>query len=159
MTKSLNTRLVHAGEHAPSAQGYTPTSLPVHASSTFFYPTLDALEAAFEKGGENVTYARHGNPSTNAFETLMAVINTPCALWQVAPMVLPSGRTASIEYTTFPIFNDREKKHQLVALARHEFPESVQCDEGKPAIQKASTLQWIDLGKGTPTFSKSRSAA
>ncbi|MEO6062200.1 MAG: PLP-dependent aspartate aminotransferase family protein [Thermoflexales bacterium] len=74
MSKSLNTRLIHAGEHAPAAQGFTPTSLPVHASATFFYPTLDALEAAFEKGGENVTYARHGNPTTNAFETLMADI-------------------------------------------------------------------------------------
>lgn len=94
-----------------------------------------------------------------AFETLMAVINTPCALWQVAPMVLPNGRTASIEYTTFPIFNDREHKHQLVALARHEFPDSVQCDDGKPAIQKASTLKWLDLGKGTPSFGKTKSAA
>lgn len=72
MTFSLPTRLVRAGEHAPSALGYTPTSLPVHASATYFYPTLDALEDAFAQGGERVTYARHGNPTTHALETLLA---------------------------------------------------------------------------------------
>ncbi len=72
MTHSLNTRLVRTGEHVPSALGYTPTSMPIHASTTFFYPNLDALERAFEAGGEQVTYARAGNPTTNAFEALMA---------------------------------------------------------------------------------------
>ncbi|MBX7212911.1 MAG: PLP-dependent transferase [Thermoflexales bacterium] len=72
MPHALNTRLVHTGEHQPTAQGYTPTALPVHASATFYYPDLDALTGAFERGGDAVTYARHGNPSTHALETLIA---------------------------------------------------------------------------------------
>ncbi|MEQ1755386.1 MAG: diguanylate cyclase [Micropepsaceae bacterium] len=94
-----------------------------------------------------------------AFETLMALVTTPCALWQMAPMVLPNGRKATIEYTTFPLYHDREQKHQFICLARHQFADSVKCD-GTPSIQKASMLKWLDLGKGVPNFDgKAKSAA
>lgn len=65
----LNTRLVHTGEHDRAQQtGYVPTSLPIHASTTFVYHTLAELDDAFARGGDRMTYARHGNPTTNALE-------------------------------------------------------------------------------------------
>ena len=78
MTHHLTTRLVHAGEHpragAPAGNAYTPTSMPIHASSTFFYNTAEELDAAFERGGDAMNYARHGNPTTNALEAVMVDI-------------------------------------------------------------------------------------
>lgn len=93
-----------------------------------------------------------------AFDTIMAIINTPCALWQVAPTVLSNGKAATVEFTTFPMFHERENRYQFLAFARHQFSDSVQSD-GRVNIMKASALQWLDLGKGVPAFGKSKTAA
>jgi cystathionine gamma-synthase/methionine-gamma-lyase len=66
----LATRLVHAGERNP-APAATPTATPIYTSATYSYPTLDALEAAFE-GGAGYVYTRYGNPTVAAFEQAMA---------------------------------------------------------------------------------------
>lgn len=93
-----------------------------------------------------------------AFETIMAIINTPCALWQIAPTVLSNGKAATVEFTTFPMFHERENKYQFLAYAKHQFADSVQSD-GQVHIMKAAALKWLDLGKGTPAFGKSKTAA
>ncbi|HEU5086680.1 MAG TPA: PLP-dependent transferase, partial [Roseiflexaceae bacterium] len=66
----LATRLVHAGERNP-APAAMPTATPIYTSATYSYPTLDALEAAFE-GGAGYVYTRYGNPTVAAFEQAMA---------------------------------------------------------------------------------------
>jgi hypothetical protein len=95
---------------------------------------------------------------TRAFEAIMAIINTPCALWQVAPTILSNGKAATVEFTTFPMFNERENKYQFLAFAKHQFADSVQSD-GKVHIMKAAALKWLDLGKGMPAFGKCKTAA
>jgi cystathionine gamma-synthase/methionine-gamma-lyase len=66
----LATSLVHAGERAapPAA---TPTATPIYTSATYLYPTLDALDAAFETG-DGYVYTRYGNPTVAAFEQAVA---------------------------------------------------------------------------------------
>ncbi len=68
----LSTRIVHAGERTPGAQGFTPTSAPIHTSTTFLYPSAEALDEAFVAGGDQVTYSRWGNPTVQSLEALMA---------------------------------------------------------------------------------------
>lgn len=71
----FDTRLVHAGERPArraEAPRYTPTSAPIHTSTTFLYPTVEALDEAFASGGEQVTYTRWGNPTVQTLEALMA---------------------------------------------------------------------------------------
>lgn len=68
----ISTRLVHAGERARATNSFVPTSAPIHTSTTFLYPTAEALDQAFEAGGDQVVYTRWGNPTVQAFETAMA---------------------------------------------------------------------------------------
>lgn len=62
----LATGLVHAGERAP-APAAIPTATPIYTSTTYLYPNLAALDAAFEQGAGYV-YTRYGNPTVVALE-------------------------------------------------------------------------------------------
>lgn len=66
----LETSLVHAGERlgAPVAQ---PTTTPIYGSTTYLYPSLAQLDAAFASG-EGFLYTRYGNPTVVALETAIA---------------------------------------------------------------------------------------
>ncbi len=68
----LSTRIVHAGERSSRAHGFTPTSAPIHTSTTYLYPSAEALDEAFVAGGDHVTYTRWGNPTVQSLEALMA---------------------------------------------------------------------------------------
>jgi len=89
----------------------------------------------------------------------MAAISTPCGIWQVSRALLAAGKSALIEFTTFPMFHERENKTQLITLARHQFEDGAKSDDGRVSIQKATSKSWIDLGKGVPASSRSQSAA
>lgn len=94
-----------------------------------------------------------------SFDTLMRVIGTPCGLWLTSPVVLPNGKTAMIEFTTFPMFHERENKNQLLCLARHAFADNARSTDGSLSVRKAASLSWIDLGRGVPASDRNRSAA
>ncbi|NCC34275.1 MAG: PLP-dependent transferase [Chloroflexia bacterium] len=66
----LETSLVHAGERT-AAPVATPTVTPIYTSTTYLYPTLDELDAAFVSG-EGYFYTRYGNPTVAAFEQALA---------------------------------------------------------------------------------------
>ncbi|MCL6512415.1 MAG: PLP-dependent aspartate aminotransferase family protein [Anaerolineae bacterium] len=71
----FDTRLVHAGERPADRAGWssaTPTSAPIHASTTYLYPTAEALDEAFAAGGDRAVYTRWGNPTVQALEAAMA---------------------------------------------------------------------------------------
>lgn len=56
--------------------GGTPTTQPIHASTTYLHRDSDALDAAFNgklpDGQPAFVYARQGNPNANTFEAIMA---------------------------------------------------------------------------------------
>jgi cystathionine gamma-synthase len=68
---SMATSLVHAGERAPAPQEI-PTSTPIYTSTTYVYPSFDALDAAFERG-DGYVYTRYGNPTVAALERAVAL--------------------------------------------------------------------------------------
>jgi cystathionine beta-lyase/cystathionine gamma-synthase len=76
----LLTRLVHHGEGDPPLG--QPTSMPIYASATYTYETMDDIDKVF--GGEipGYIYTRYGNPTVNEFEKVMRDLEegvTACA--------------------------------------------------------------------------------
>jgi cystathionine gamma-synthase len=68
----IATSVVHTGERAPAPQA-TPTTTPIYTSATYLYPSLDALDAAFERG-DGYVYTRYGNPTVAALEQAVTAI-------------------------------------------------------------------------------------
>lgn len=68
----LETSLVHAGERAAPPQA-APTTTPIYTASTYLYPTLAELDAAFASGS-GYLYARYGNPTVAALESAVAAV-------------------------------------------------------------------------------------
>ena len=75
------TELVHSGEPRTPPVGQ-PTSMPIYASSTFTYESMDEFDKVF--GGEipGYVYTRYGNPTVAGFEAMLRTIEdgkTACA--------------------------------------------------------------------------------
>lgn len=68
----IETSLVHAGERAGAPRA-TPTATPIYTATTYLYPSLDELEAAFASG-EGYLYTRYGNPTVAALEAAVAAV-------------------------------------------------------------------------------------
>lgn len=66
----LETRLVHAGERARAPKA-TPSTTPIYTATTYLYPSLAELDAAFESG-DGYLYTRYGNPTVAALEAALA---------------------------------------------------------------------------------------
>ena len=67
------TTLVHAGDRRPLGN-YIPVSTPIFASSSFFYPAMEELADVFADRRPGETYARMGNPTSNALEEQVAAV-------------------------------------------------------------------------------------
>src|SRR5690349_18994188 len=61
----IQTQVVHAGERRTLPAG-EPTSIPIYASATYTYESMDEMDRVF--GGElpGYVYTRHGNPTVDA---------------------------------------------------------------------------------------------
>jgi cystathionine gamma-synthase/methionine-gamma-lyase len=70
----LETSLVHAGERTPAPRA-TPTTTPIYTATTYLYPTLAELDAAFASG-EGYSYTRYGNPTVAALAEAVAAAET-----------------------------------------------------------------------------------
>jgi len=68
----LETSLVHAGERAAAPQA-VPTTTPIYTTSTYLYPSLAELDAAFASGS-GYLYSRYGNPTVAALENAITAI-------------------------------------------------------------------------------------
>lgn len=68
---SIDTEVVHAGERS-SVPLSIPSSMPIYATSTFTYGSMEELDRAL--GGEinDYTYLRYGNPTTGALQSAIA---------------------------------------------------------------------------------------
>lgn len=71
--KSIYTQAVHAGERAPPPDFLT-VSTPVYNAATYFYPSMDDLDAVFVGTKKGYVYTRYGNPTNNALEKAVAVL-------------------------------------------------------------------------------------
>src|SRR5437763_1348586 len=77
----IATQLVHTGEREPPPAG-RPTSLPIYASATYTYDSMDEIDKVFAREIPDYIYTRYGNPTVAAFEKVMQTIEaggTACA--------------------------------------------------------------------------------
>ena len=67
----LNTRAVHAGDRKRSGS-WVPVTTPIHTAVSYFYDDTADLERVFANEIPGPNYARHGNPTNEALEELVA---------------------------------------------------------------------------------------
>lgn len=92
-----------------------------------------------------------------AYDSALAMIKLPCALWQKTPSTLPDGQSVLFEYTVFPVLDDKANKHQLLILVNHQLAEGGRLD-GAPEFKRATIFKWLDLGEGTLANDQSAAA-
>ncbi len=71
-SKKIDTLLAHAGR-APE-ENFGIVNPPVYHASTVLHPTVAALEEAGRNRYDQVTYGRHGTPTSFAFEAAVAAV-------------------------------------------------------------------------------------
>lgn len=69
--RHVETIAVHAGERAEPAD-FTATVAPIHATSSFSYPSAADQEAVFADERPGFVYTRYGNPTVAALESTIA---------------------------------------------------------------------------------------
>jgi cystathionine beta-lyase/cystathionine gamma-synthase len=70
---SIYTQAVHA-EGRRVASDFMSVSTPIYNSSTYFYESMDDLDAVFAGTKKGYVYTRHGNPTNRALEKALAVL-------------------------------------------------------------------------------------
>ncbi len=65
-TKAIHTAAYHTVFHGD------PLSYPIFQTSSFGFESLEELDAFYEEPGSGFAYSRAGNPTVNAFESVMA---------------------------------------------------------------------------------------
>jgi cystathionine beta-lyase/cystathionine gamma-synthase len=69
----IATQLVHAGERQKIPVGQ-PVAMPVYATSTFTYDSMEEMDKVFAGEIPGYVYTRHGNPTLAALEEAMRTI-------------------------------------------------------------------------------------
>lgn len=71
----LDTKAVHAGDRKRTGS-WIPVTTPIHTATTYFYEDAAQLDRVF--GGEiaGPSYSRHGNPTNQALEELIASLES-----------------------------------------------------------------------------------
>jgi len=71
-TSDIETQLVHAGERSATPAGQ-PTSMPIYASATYTYESMEEIDQVFAGDRPGYIYTRYGNPTVNAFAAAMQI--------------------------------------------------------------------------------------
>jgi len=69
----IHTQAVHAGDRK-KAGPHVPVTTPIHASSSFFYESMEQLERVLGQEEKGYSYGRYENPTTSALEELIATL-------------------------------------------------------------------------------------
>jgi cystathionine gamma-synthase/methionine-gamma-lyase len=77
----IATHLVQSGARGEAPKG-KPTSIPIYASATYTYESMDEIDKVFAGETPDYIYTRYGNPTVAAFENVMRKVEagaTACA--------------------------------------------------------------------------------
>jgi cystathionine beta-lyase/cystathionine gamma-synthase len=74
--KSIHTRAVHTGDRRRNSGGFIPVTTPIHTAVSYFYDDAADLERVFAGDLAGPNYSRHGNPTNEALEELMASLES-----------------------------------------------------------------------------------
>lgn len=69
----MTTQLVHAGERRAQPAGL-PVAMPIYATSTFTYASMEEIDAVFNGELNDYVYSRNGNPNVAALEDALNLI-------------------------------------------------------------------------------------
>jgi cystathionine gamma-synthase len=76
----LQTRAVHVGDRKRTGS-WIPVTTPIHTATSYFYDDMADLERVFAGEMPGWNYSRHGNPTNEALEELMASLESGgCAM-------------------------------------------------------------------------------
>src|ERR1700685_4437211 len=74
---SIHTRAVHTGDRKRTGgSAFTPITTPIHTAVSYFYDDTADLERVFANEIPGPNYARHGNPTNEALEELVASLES-----------------------------------------------------------------------------------
>ena len=79
-----------------------------------------------------------------AFDSAFVMLSRPCGLWQVMPALTASGRLISLEYTGFPVFDERRGQALIVSFGRHSMAEAPRVVQVRHAIEWV----WLEIKSG-----------
>jgi cystathionine gamma-synthase/methionine-gamma-lyase len=71
----LHTRAIHVGDRKRTAS-WIPVTTPIHTATSYFYNETADLERVFAGEMPGWNYSRHGNPTNQALEELMASLES-----------------------------------------------------------------------------------
>jgi cystathionine beta-lyase/cystathionine gamma-synthase len=71
----LNTRAVHAGDRKHNGS-WVPVTTPIHTAVSYYYDDTADLERVFANEMAGPNYSRHGNPTNEALEELVASLES-----------------------------------------------------------------------------------
>lgn len=70
----FETQLVHVGDRKRQNGAPTPSTTPIHLSTTYFHDTSATLDRIFGHEEEGLSYGRYRNPTNDALEELTAAL-------------------------------------------------------------------------------------
>jgi hypothetical protein len=83
----------------------------------------------------------------DAFDSCFLMLNRPCGLWQVTPVLMADGTVTSVEYTGLPVFDEQRGRGQIVFLILHSIPDIGKAPRIK-AVQHSTEWRWLELRGG-----------
>ena len=70
----FESEVVHAGDRKHQDCSAVPSTTPIHLSTTYFYESAAKLDRIFGQEEAGFSYSRYGNPTNQALEELMTVL-------------------------------------------------------------------------------------
>ncbi|MGA2712068.1 MAG: aminotransferase class I/II-fold pyridoxal phosphate-dependent enzyme [Bryobacteraceae bacterium] len=71
----LDSRAVHAGDRKRTGS-WVPVTVPIHTATSYFYDDAATLDRVFANEIPGPSYSRHGNPTNEALEELVASLES-----------------------------------------------------------------------------------
>lgn len=76
-----------------------------------------------------------------AFDSAFLMLTRPSGLWQTTPVMLTDGTDGEIEYTGFPVYDERNQRGVIIFLVKHLLP----AQSSIAVVGHATQWEWLEL--------------
>ena len=76
-----------------------------------------------------------------AFDSAFLMLTRPSGLWQTTPVRLTDGTDSEIEYTGFPVYDEKNQRGVIVFLVKHLLPAQASI----AVVGHATKWEWLEL--------------
>lgn len=80
-----------------------------------------------------------------AFDSAFLMLTRPSGLWQKTPVLLTDGSEGEIEYTGFPVYDEKNQRGVIVFLVKHLLPAHASI----AVVGHATQWEWLELRAGS----------